>query len=482
MTYRGQVFIVLLTLVVVSTGLFAAASYRICNHLLQREVHRKVHSIAATGALLLDPDSVNQLASDGATTPAYAQIEKMLKAIRDANRRQDVNVDHVFILIPARDDAHKVAYAIDTGEESGVIHHAGEHVVINGRQVVDLANLHRLDNQLDNFQFHYEVGFAPIYDRSGKFIAELGVKLGWAPNTMLGNVWQYLAPPFVVALVLAIVVAIVLSRDVTVPLYSLRATIDAIGKGNLAATAALRGTTEFKEMAGAINQMTAGLRERKVIEQAFSGYLSREILDKILHDGKLPELKAERRRLSVLFADIRNFTSMAEVQRPEEVVEQLSEFLGRMVAVVQRNHGYVDKFLGDGLMVTFGAPVEDPDHEEHAIVSALEMQNELRKLCAKWAAEGRSGFSMGIGINTGNMVVGNIGSESHMEYTAIGDAVNLASRLQAATREYDAEILVSEETCNAVQELFYCGPLGGIHVKGRVQRVQVYSVDGIRVP
>ncbi|HUA32084.1 MAG TPA: adenylate/guanylate cyclase domain-containing protein [Candidatus Binataceae bacterium] len=477
MTYRGQLFIVLLTLVVVSTSLFAAASYLICNRLLQREVHRKVHSIAATGALMLHADSIAQIASAGtAAKPQYTQIEDQLKAIRDANRRQDVNVDHIFILIPSRDNPQQVVYGVDTGEESGLAHHAGDPFVANGQQAANLENLHRLDNQLDNFQFRYDVGLAPIYDRSGKLIAELGVKLGWAPDTMLGNVWKYLAPPFAVTVVIAIVTAIMLSRGVTVPLYSLRGTVDAIGKGNLEAAAEVRGTVEFKEMASAINLMTRGLRERKMIEQAFSGYLSREVLDQILRDGKVPELKGVRRRISVLFADIRNFTSMSEARRPEEVVEVLSEFFARMVPVVQKNGGYIDKFTGDGMMATFGAIVEDPGHETHAVASAIEMQRALHQLCAKWQGEGRSGFAMGIGVNSGNAVVGNIGTEAHMEFTAIGDTVNLASRLQTATKEFDAEILVSEETRAAAQSQFRWNSLGGIHVKGRVQRVQVYGV------
>jgi adenylate cyclase len=179
-----------------------------------------------------------------------------------------------------------------------------------------------------------------------------------------------------------------------------------------------------------------------MIERAFSGYLSHKVLW-ILRDGRLPELKGERRRVSLLIADIRDFTSISEKHQPEGVVEMLSEFFAHMVAVVRRNFGYVDKFLGDGMMATFGAPADDLDQEKHAIAAALEMQAELTKLSSKWESQGRAGFKMGIGINSGNAVVGNIGSEAHMEYTAIGDTVNLASRLQNATKEVHTKILVS---------------------------------------
>ncbi len=481
MTYRGQLFLVLLLLVIVSTGLFAAASYRVCTYLLQREVHRKAHSIAVTGALLLDPESVAQVAvRGGEATAAYARVANQLHAIRDANRRQDVNADHVFLLVRGHDDPRTLAYAFDTGEEPGVTHGPRDAFQVTGQPgSASLEDVHRLDDQLDDFQFGYDVALAPVFDRSANLIAELGVKLGWAPDTMIGNVWQYLLPAFVITVVLAMAMAVLLSRGVTVPLYSLRAAVEAIGNGDLEATAEPRGTVEFKEMAGAINLMTAGLRERKVIEQAFSGYLSREILEQILRDGKGPQLAGARRRISVLFADIRNFTSMAEIRPPEEVVQVLSEFYARMVPVVQRNGGYIDKFTGDGMMATFGAVVEDSAHEVHAVASAIEMQQELHELRATWEARGRDGFRMGIGINSGQAVVGNIGTKARMEFTAIGDAVNLASRLQTATKEFDTEILVSEATQEAARPLFSWRPLGGIQVKGRVQTVQVYAVAAL---
>ena len=478
MTYRRQLFVTLLALVIVSTGLFAAASYHVCDHLLRREVHRKVHSIAATTALFLDPVLVEQVAAKGDDgKPQYAELDKILREVRDANRRQDIHVDHIYTLLPSQMNPSDAVYGVDTGEESGADHRPGDAFKVNGQGAPGgIEGIHRRDDQLDDFQIGYDTGFAPIYDRSGKLVAELGIKLGWAPDTMLSNVWRYLLPPFAVTLVLALTISVVLSRQVSVPLYSLRATVEAIGQGDLNAVAESRGTVEFVEMAKAINLMSAGLRERKMIERAFSGYLSHEVLERILRDGKLPELKGERRRVSLLFADIRDFTSLAEKNQPEDVVEMLSEFFARMVAVVRQNFGYVDKFLGDGMMATFGAPADDSAQERHAIAAAIEMQNELRELSSKWQSQGRAGFKMGIGINSGNAIVGNIGSEAHMEYTAIGDAVNLASRLQDATKEVDAEILVSGSTYDAAKGEFRWASFGEIKVKGRTQPVRIYGV------
>jgi adenylate cyclase len=482
MTYRKQLYLVLLLLVVLSTSLFAAASYRVCNYLLRREVHRKVHSVASTAVLLLDPASIATVTNPGDEAKAqYAQVLRVLNAVRNANRRDDIWVDHLWTLVPAPGHADLLVYGVDTGQDNGAAHRPGDRFEVSGRPgTLTLESVHHEDDELDNFQISYDTGFAPIYDKSGRLVAELGVKLGWAPDTMLGNVWRYILPPFIFTVGLAMIMAMILSREVTGPLYRLREAIETIGKGNLGVSVEPRGTIEFVDMARAINSMSAGLRERETIKQAFSGYLSHEILDLIIRNGKLPELKGERRRITVLFADVRNFTTMSETKAPEEVVELMSKFFERMVEVVQRNHGMVDKFTGDGMMVIFGAPVEDLEHERHAVISSIEMQQALEELRNHWEVQGRPGFRMGIGINSGSAVVGNIGSQAHMEYTAIGDTVNLAARLQDATKEFGAEIVISKATHDAIQSGIDGRRLGELQVKGRLQSVEVYCVDGVR--
>jgi len=163
----------------------------------------------------------------------------------------------------------------------------------------------------------------------------------------------------------------------------------------------------------------------------------------------------------------------------EEVVQLLSEFFDRMVDVILRHDGTIDKFLGDGMMVLFGAPLDDPYQEEHAVLAAVEMQKELRALCTKWEAEGRRTMKMGIGINSGTAVVGNIGSAERMEYTAIGDTVNLAARLESATKELGVDIIVSEQTYGAIRPLFQWKPAGAVTVRGRSEPVHAYAVEGV---
>jgi len=386
MTYRTKLFILLGSLVVLSNGVVALASYRRCDRLLHAEVHRKARAIASTVAALADPAAVAAIDSRGAETrPEYAQLQAALRAVRDANRREDVWVDRIFTLAGARENPRVVEYGVDTEEHFEYAKHPGDVYVRDGHPVeIGIDGVDRLAHKLSGFQAGYNNAFAAVRDKSGRLAGEIGVTLEPAPSSVLKQVGPEMFAPFAVTVVLAIAIALFLSREVTRPLYSLRASIEAIGKGDLNAAATANGTVEFAEMASALNAMAAGLRERETIKRAFSGYISRQMMELITSKGELPALKGERRRITVLFSDIRGFTAMAEGMQPEEVVELLSEFFDRMVDVILRNQGTIDKFLGDGMMVIFGAPVDDQYQEEHAVRAALEMQRELEHLSAQW--------------------------------------------------------------------------------------------------
>jgi len=483
MTYRLKLFLLLFGLVAATNSILAYTNYQSCQRLLEAEIHRKLRAVASTSATLIDPaliQAATAAASHGNANSAYNDLLARLRSVRDANRRKDVWVDRVFVLAPASENPNAIKYVLDTEERFEYAHRPGDIYRRDGQPVlIGLAGVDRLAQNLEGFQAGYTTAFAPVKDIAGRLIAELGVTGIPAPSTTLAATGHAMALPLMIVIALTLAVVATLSHQVTRPLYSLRASIEAIGKGDLEVHATANSTIEFTSMAAAINAMAAGLRERDRIKSAFSGYISRQMLETIVDKGELPQLKGERRRITVLFSDIRGFTAMAEGMRPEEVVEMLSEFFGRMVDIILRHHGTIDKFLGDGMMVIFGAPLDDPYQEEHAVVAAVEMQRELGQLCTKWEAEGRRGFKMGIGINSGSAVVGNIGSQEHMEYTAIGDTVNLAARLESATKDLGADIIVSEHTYDSVRPMFKWKATGAVQVKGRIDPVHAYAVEGI---
>jgi adenylate cyclase len=216
--------------------------------------------------------------------------------------------------------------------------------------------------------------------------------------------------------------------------------------------------------------------EKRVVKKLFGRYVSKDVYQQLIANPELAELGGKRRDMTVLFSDIRGFTAVTEKGDPELLVAQLNEYFSRMVAIVFRHHGTVDKFVGDMVMALFGAPLDDVVHAEHAVAAALEMVNELGELNRKWASEGQAQLDIGIGINSGDMIAGNIGSSSIMSYTVIGDNVNLGSRLESLNKDYRTRIIISDATRSRLTGQYEIRPLGDVVVKGKTRPVAIFEV------
>ena len=228
--------------------------------------------------------------------------------------------------------------------------------------------------------------------------------------------------------------------------------------------------------AGVTYQYVVEGREKRRVKRLFSRYVSPDIYAQLLRDPGVARLGGERRTMSVLFSDIRGFTSVSERGEPEAILAQLNEYFSRMVPIVFAHQGTLDKFVGDMIMALFGAPVEDDRHADHAVRAATAMVRELEALNAEWRRAGRPTLDIGIGINSGEMVAGNVGSESIMSYTVIGDQVNLGARLESLNKEYGSRILVSEATRALLKDPFDLRALGRVTVKGKTRAVDIYEV------
>jgi adenylate cyclase len=219
-------------------------------------------------------------------------------------------------------------------------------------------------------------------------------------------------------------------------------------------------------------------REKKKIRGAFQYYLTASVINEILRDPSKLKLGGDKKQLSVMFSDIRGFTGISEKLTPEELVRLLNEYLTAMTDVVFKHDGLLDKYIGDAIMAVFGAPLDQPDHALRACRTALEMMSELKRLREKWAAEGRPDVNIGVGVNTGDMVVGNMGSEMRFDYTVMGDSVNLASRLEGTNKEYRTNIIISEFTYESIQNDLFCRELDAVRVKGKKLPVRIYELLG----
>jgi adenylate cyclase len=217
-------------------------------------------------------------------------------------------------------------------------------------------------------------------------------------------------------------------------------------------------------------------KEKRYIRQTFSKFVSKSVVDELLRHPEKIKLGGEKKILTVLFSDIRGFTSISEKLSPEQLVEHLNEYLQAMTDIVIKYNGTLDKYVGDEIMAFWGAPIPQNDHALLSCRAALEMISVLNRLNDEWLAKGKDALNIGIGLNTGDMNVGNMGSNSRMDYTLIGDNVNLGARLEGTNKVYRTCIIISEFTYEYVKEKVIVRELDLIRVKGKNLPVKIYEL------
>ena len=221
-------------------------------------------------------------------------------------------------------------------------------------------------------------------------------------------------------------------------------------------------------------------QEKKYIRQTFSKFVSKSVVDELLKDPSKIKLGGDKKILTVLFSDIRGFTSISERLTPEGLVEHLNIYLQSMTDLIIKYDGTLDKYIGDAVMAFWGAPIEMENHALNACKSAIEMMQALRGLNKRWEHENKPTLDIGVGINTGDMIVGNMGSAARMDYTIMGDNVNLGSRLEGTTKFYRTGIIISESTYQYVKDDVIARELDLIRVKGKVLPVKIYELMAIK--
>jgi adenylate cyclase len=296
------------------------------------------------------------------------------------------------------------------------------------------------------------------------------------------TLWTML-PVFGLGLVLIVVVGLVLASWIDRSLAPLVAASGRVALGDLDVQVPVSRIDELGVLAERFNDMVRGLRQLLIVKDLFGRFVSPEVSEKLLA-GQI-ELGGELREVTVLFCDLRNFTELSARHSPAEIVDLLNDYFGLVVRAAANHGGIVNKFGGDSTLVVFGAPVDIPRHAEMALATALEIETALETMSARLVEAGWGPLRQGIGIATGSVVAGQIGSEDRMEYTVIGDAVNLASRLQALTKTMkDCTTLFSSSTMAALRDSdAWCwADKGSVRIAGKKDPIGIYALLGGESP
>ena len=295
-------------------------------------------------------------------------------------------------------------------------------------------------------------------------------------DTARADLYRYLAILFVVALAM-LGLALRYAHRIAAVVEGIAGAARQLQEGTYATAPVPASNDELQLLSENFNAMVQGLKERDRLKETFGRYVTRQVADHLMAGDQ--KLGGELVPVTVLFSDIRSFTSISEKMPPQELLDFLNEYFTGMVDSILSNQGVVDKFIGDAIMAVFGAPSPEPDDPLNAVRAALQMRAALDHINEDFAKRGLPEVRTGIGLHYGQVVAGNMGHSERMEYTVIGDTVNVASRLEGMTKQLGCDIVISGELYEQVKDAVDADPLEKIKVKGRAEELMVYRVNAL---
>jgi len=433
-------------------------------------------NIARTGAYLIDPAQhlmVQQTLTQ--ETSAYLRVRHALSIVQDENRI----ATPVYTLTDYDAEKRQARFMVTSrgpgvpGEPYPLVPALLEPL---GRAFGDNVATHTAVYR--NQSGTWITAFAPIRNGPGPPIAVLDVdysvtvylsRLAAVRNTIVGA--------SLLGALAALILGVIIARRVTGPITALTETATRVQAGDLSIDLPVRSRDEVGRLTRAFNEMIEGLRQRDFIRSTFGRYVSPEVAQELLTSPAAQRLGGEKRELTVLMSDLRGYTRFAELGEAEHVMAVLNDVLARMTDVIIAHGGTINEFIGDAIFAIFGAPIAHFDHAERAAAAAIAMQRSMASVNEAHAKRGLPRFEMGIGINTGEAVVGSIGSEQRAKYAVVGAAVNLAARVEGCT--VGGQILLSPRTYACVRDLVEVGEPLSVEVKGVAEPLLLYELRAI---
>ncbi|MFN0313997.1 MAG: adenylate/guanylate cyclase domain-containing protein [Burkholderiales bacterium] len=464
-------------LTLITAGLIGVLVHERQKHEIEDTVGTQLLNIARVGGLLVDPKLHAEVQRTRLRdSKAYASLRQTLNTMRN----------EVFLTTPVRtlanlDPAKRQARLIVDGDGEG---NPGDPIALAPELVEPLTWL--FEDGVARYTRVYRTAtgawisaFAPIMDAKGATAAVLAVDYSVDLYfDRLRDADRAILQASAAGTVAALVFGLLFARRLSQPIRALTQGAARVAAGDIAGEIPVRSKDEVGQLTHAFNNMLEGLRQRDFIRNAFGRYVSPEVARTLLESPEGLRLGGHKREVTVLMSDFRGYTRFAEQGDPALVMEVLNDYLGRMAGIIIEHGGTINEFIGDAIFAVFGAPLDHEDHAERAAAAALAMQNAMEQVNRDNTARGRPGFEMGIGVHTGDVVVGNIGSEQRTKYAVVGAAVNLAARVEGCT--VGGQIFVTAKTLDRIRGFAEVAEPVFVELKGIEEPVALYELRAIR--
>jgi adenylate cyclase len=458
---------------VLAVGLVGGVVYQRQKHEVEDAVGTQLLNIARIGALQVDPVlHARARAARGLDAPAYARVRAALAAIRN----EAVLPTPIYTLTLDGGRASLAVTSDGTDPPGTPFPLAPEVRQPLGWTLED--GVARNTGVYRNASGVWITAFAPVESEGQRPRAVLVVDY---PLEIYLDRLRELQVSIVQAMIAgalaSIVVGLLVARRITRPVSALTRGVARVAGGDLSQALPVQSGDEIGHLTRAFNGMLEGLRQRDFIRDTFGRYVSPEVAQALLESPEGLRFGGEKRVVTILMSDLRGYTRFAEQGDPAWVMEVLNGYLARMTEIVIAHGGTINEFIGDAIFAVYGAPIPHADHAERAAASALAMQNAMAEINAAHAARGRPRFEMGIGVNTGEAVVGNIGSQQRAKYAVVGSAVNVAARIEGAT--VGGQVFVSAATYEAIRSLADVQPPITVEMKGLSAPLVLYELRAV---
>ena len=480
MNFRTKLTSVLILLALISSSLALICEYRNIESSVKDSFISRTKNVALAISLLVDPSLMEAFyRSPQKNSKEYLALEKQFRNVLRATSASEILVESIYTLTPKQDDPNHFTVGVDVHSDLKISSQVGMPwaLVKNFHLGENLNHPYSPHSFITNQKGIWLNGFAPIKDSSGKYIATVGVSIISSHLlTLLHRVIEYQIIGMLLSLIVAALAAYFLMRHIIIPLKSLSAGVSEVNKGNFAYRIQLKTHDEFYILASSINKMSKALSEKKRLKKGFSHYLTHAVLSNVLTQHVPMKMKGEKKKVTLLFIRFKDFPQKIELFEPEQFFELFNETHLKFLSIVFRNRGTLEKFFSDEILVEFGIPLDDPDQEENALKTAIEITEQTRLINQLFQLKETQQLHVHIGIHTGEAVIGTIGSTYRKEFTVIGESINTVTHITKQGLEGDYTILMSEQVATALKEKYPIKEIGKLTSKESQEAISLYTL------